>query len=221
MYQKEDFKNLYSQLEQWANEQGYSGINGLENDCTSKSVANDLYFFRHIRNFLSHNPRAAERLDLTDTFKKDFERLCNSFMVNLNDVAIPFKDIYKREISDTIFPTIKTMKERVFTHVPVMMGKKVWGVFSENTLFDMVGKDEFNTIKETSRFMDIASVITTHDHNSIFDFVGQATSLEDIKKRFSDEAQKGRKLDVLFITTTGKKDGDLTGMITVWDITTM
>ena len=37
-------------------------------------------------------------------------------------------------------------------------------------------------------------------------------------KMFSDATRQGRRLDVIFITSNGNKDGDLVGLITVWDI---
>ena len=221
MYSQEDFREHYSQFELWCQDQGYEDVEDLQRSCTKRSVAEDLYFFRKIRNFVIHNPRAKERLSLTDAFKNDFEELCQRFMVNLNDIAIPVKEIFKREISDTLVPTIKIMKERVFTHTPVMMGRKVWGVFSENTLFELAENGEYSRFNESTRFMDIASFITTYDDTSVFDFIGRSATVENVKNIFSEAAKMGRKLDVLFITTTGKKDGDLVGMITIWDITTI
>lgn len=221
MYRPEDYKKAYKEFEQWAKDEGYEDIGDLERCCSKKSVADDLDFFRRMRNYLSHNPRAEKRLELTDTFKTDFESLCKQFMVNLTDIAIPSKDIFKREISDAVGPTIKIMKERVFSHTPIMSGRKVWGVFSENTLFDLAEKDEFKSFDGSTRFMDIASYITAYGHSSVYDFISRGTSLEHVKRIFSDAAKKGRKLEVLFITTTGNKDGELVGMITIWDLTTI
>lgn len=221
MYRPEDYKKAYKEFEQWAKDEGYEDIGDLERCCSKRSVADDLHFFRVIRNSLSHIPRAEKRLELTDTFKTDFESLCKQFMINLTDVAIPAKDIFKREISDAVGPTIKIMKERVFSHTPIMMGRKVWGVFSENTLFDLAEKNEFKSFDGSTRFMDIASYITAYGHSSVYDFISRGTSLENVKRIFSEATKKGRKLEVLFITTTGNKDGELVGMITIWDLTTI
>lgn len=221
MYEVEAFKKAYKDFEKWAKDEGYEDVKALERCCSKASIVDDLRFFRHMRNYLSHNPRAEKRLELTDTFKADFESLCRQFMTSLTDVSIPAKNIFKREISDTVGPTIRIMKERVFSHTPVMMGKKVWGVFSENTLFDLAEKDEFKSFDGSTRFMDIASYITAYGHSSVYDFISRGTSLENVKRIFSEATKKGRKLEVLFITTTGNKDGELIGMITIWDLTTI
>jgi len=221
MYDIEEFKRKYSELEQWATDEGYEDVADLERHCTKRSISDELYFYRRIRNFLTHNPKAKERLTLTDAFYKDFDELCNYFMADITDVAIPAKDIFRREMTDTLGPTIRIMKERVFTHAPVMMNRKVWGVFSENTLFELAEKEEFAKYDSNTRFMDLAPYITNFSKSSVYDFIGRGATLEQVKEKFSKAAKEGRKLEVVFITTTGTKDGDLTGMVTIWDLATV
>jgi predicted transcriptional regulator len=135
----------------------------------------------------------------------------------LSEIAISESDIFKQKLSDPIGPAVKVMKERVFTHIPIMTGQRVWGVFSESTLFDLAGKGLLSKIDESTRFVDLGSSIT-YRKTGVYDFVDSNTSLEDIRRIFNDAMNERRKLDVLFITSTGTKDGDLLGMITVWDI---
>jgi predicted transcriptional regulator len=183
-------------------------------------MRNDLYFFRKIRNFYAHHPNADKRLKLTDTFKSDFLALCKKFTAELSEIVIPESDIFKQKLSDPIGPAIKVMKERVFTHIPIMTGNKVWGVFSECTLFDLAGKGNISKINESTRFVDFGSSIT-YRKTGVYDFVDSNATLDDIRRIFYDEISKRRKLEVLFITSTGTKDGNLLGMITVWDIATL
>ena len=220
MYSKNDYITDYGHFEQWFQDRGYKDVGELESSYPYGSkMRNELNFFRHIRNYMAHNPRADERLIMTDSFKSDFDALTRKLMSELNDVAIPFKDIFKREMSDTISPTIKKMKECVFTHTPIMNGRKVWGVFSENTLFNIAEKNELQNFNGNTRFMDIASYITAYSNSGVYDFISSSLTLDDVKRVFKEATEKGRKLEVLFITTTGRKDGDLKGMITIWDIT--
>ena len=88
----------------------------------------------------------------------------------------------------------------------------MWGVFSESTLFDLAGKGHLSKVDESTRFVDFGSSITYHK-NGVYDFVDSNASLEDIRRIFNDAMNERRKLDVLFITSTGTKDGDLLGML--------
>ena len=218
MYKKEDYITAYSQFEQWCKDHNYKDVNDLENRLAPyTTLRNDLYFFRKIRNFYAHHPKADKRLKLTDIYKSDFQTLCKMFMAELSEVAIPESDIFKQKLSDPIGPAVKVMKERVYTHIPIMTGQRVWGVFSESTLFDLAGKGLLSKIDESTRFVDLGSSIT-YRKTGVYDFVDSNVSLEDIRRIFNDAMNERRKLDVLFITSTGTKDGNLLGMITVWDI---
>ena len=221
MYKKDDFITDFSQFEQWCKDHDYRDVNDLEVRLTPyTTMRNDLYFFRKIRNFYAHHPNADKRLKLTDTFKSDFLALCKKFTAELSEIVIPESDIFKQKLSDPIGPAIKVMKERVFTHIPIMTGNKVWGVFSESTLLDLAEKGHLPKVDKNTQFVDLGSFITYHK-TCVYDFVDSNATLDDIRRIFYDEISKRRKLEVLFITSTGTKDGNLLGMITVWDIATL
>jgi hypothetical protein len=38
---------------------------------------------------------------------------------------------------------------------------------------------------------------------------------------FAEAFDEGRRLDVIYITTSGDKNGDLTGLVTIWDISSL
>lgn len=221
MYSKEEFITDYSQLEQWCKDHDYKDVNDLELTLTPYTrLRNDLYFFRKIRNFYAHHPKADKRLNLTDTFKSDFLGLCKTFMADLNEIVIPETQIFKKKMIDPIAPAIKVMKECVYTHIPIMTGNRVWGVFSDNTLFNLLGSGNISKIDDSSRFVDLGSTITYHK-DGVYDFIEPKYSLEDVRRLFSEAVGNRRKLEVLFITSTGNKDGNLLGMITIWDLVTI
>lgn len=224
MYDISNFLEQYKKLERWAEiKYGEDGVKGIEQFHTNKRIQSDVRYFRGVRNILSHNPNGCENplIELTDEFKERFEYLCNQLMNNISQISIPYKDIYKREISDKVIPTITHMKEKAFSYVPVMNGKKVWGVFCESTIFDIVGDGEFSLIQEDSQLLMIGKYISEYSENGIFDFIRSDASIDDVRRVFADAADKGRRLDVLYITSTGNKNGDLIGLVTIWDISTL
>jgi hypothetical protein len=55
----------------------------------------------------------------------------------------------------------------------------------------------------------------------VYDFVRSDSSIDDIRRFFSDAMEKGRRLDVVFITSTGDQKGSLIGLVSIWDISNL
>lgn len=220
MYSIKEFFEKYKEFEYWAFCHYEDGVQGLEKYHHDKKIQNDASYFRHVRNLLFHTPNRDEHplIELTDEFKDKFEAFCNKLINNISQIAITYKDIYKREMSDKVLQTIKTMKERSFTHIPIMNGKKVWGVFSESAIFNIVGDGGSSPIDENTQFLNIARYITEYSNTGVFEFAGSDAMIGDIRSLFTNAFEEGRRLDVVFITTTGDKNGDLVGLVTIWDI---
>lgn len=220
MYKTEDFLEQYKELEAWATANYEEGVYGLEQSHHDKKVQSEITYFRKVRNLLAHNRNGLDKplIELTDEFKTKFDVLCNKLMDSVSQIAVPYKDIYKREMSDKVLPTIATMKERTFSHVPVMNGKKVWGVFSESAIFEIVSDGSMSLIQDDTQFFKIGKYITEYSQSGIFDFMRSGASIDNIRRAFIDAFDEGRKLDVIFITTTGDKNGDLKELVTIWDV---
>lgn len=220
MYKTEDFLEKYKELEAWATANYEEGVYGLEQSHHDKKVQSEITYFRKVRNLLAHNRNGLDKplIELTDEFKTKFDVLCNKLMDSVSQIAVPYKDIYKREMSDKVLPTIATMKERTFSHVPVMNGKKVWGVFSESAIFEIVSDGSMSLIQDDTQFFKIGKYITEYSQSGIFDFMRSGASIDNIRRAFIDAFDEGRKLDVIFITTTGDKNGDLKELVTIWDV---
>ena len=223
MYEISDFIEQYKVLEKWAYTKYDDGVNGLEQYHPDKRIQSDLTYFRKIRNVLSHNPNGTTRplIELTDEFKERFEAICHKLMNNVSEISIPYKEIYKREMSDKVMPTITVMKERSSSHVPVMNAKKVWGVFSESAIFNIVGDGGTSLIQEDTPLFKIGKYITEYSKTGVFDFVKSNSSIDDIRRMFAESFDNGRRLDVIYITTTGDKNGDLVGLVTIWDLSSL
>ena len=224
MYSSTEFLELYKTLERWAETKyGDEGVKGIEQSHHDRRIQAEVRYFRSIRNVLSHNPNGCSKplIELTDEFKVRFESLCNKLMDNISQVSIPLKEIYKREMSDKVVPTITYMKEKSFSYVPVMNGKKVWGVFSELALFNIVGDGNASLLNDELQLFNIGKYIAEYSVNGVFDFINSNASIDDIRRIFSEAADEGRRLDVLYITSTGNKSGDLMGLVTIWDISSI
>ena len=218
MYSTQEFLERYKNLEEWAlRNYPPTGINKLEEEHPNGKIRSDVKFFRHVRNLFSHNTNTG--IELTDEFKNRFEALCNNLMNSVSGISIPFNKIFKREISDKVIPTIAVMKEKTYTYVPVMNGKKVWGVFCEAALFNFVGDGNASLRNDNLKLLELKDYVTEYTSNGVFDFIGTDASIDDVRRLFAEAFNNKRRLDVLYITTTGDIKGDLVGLVTIWDLT--
>lgn len=224
MYNTVDFINQYIELEEWANNKyGEDCLKELDDSPFDYKTRNELYYFKKVRNLVSHhknrkNTTEDTYIELTDAFKARFDRLCRNLMQSIQSVCVPYEKIHSCKMRDKVLPTISIMREKVYTNVPIMKGKAVWGVFSESTVFDVVGDGKIAPFDEKTEFFEIRQYIIDYSRNGIYDFASCEDSIDDVCKMFSDATRQGRRLDVIFITSNGNKKGDLVGLITVWDI---
>ena len=225
MYSRDDFFEKYIELEKWA-KMKYGdevGVWGIEQYHHNKFIQFKARYFRNIRNVLAHNPNDCENplIELTDEFKEKFVAFCDLLMNNVSTIFVPYDNIYKRKIHEKVFPTLEQMKKYNYTYVPVMYRKKVWGVLCESTIFDIVSNGDVSLFKDKLKFMDISKYITTYSCSEVYDFAPVNSSVDDICRQFADAINDGRRLDVIYITTTGNKNGNLVGLVTIWDISTI
>ena len=224
MYNTVDFINQYIKLEEWANNKyGEGCLKEFEDSPFDYKTRNELFYFRKVRNLVAHSRNRNNKsqdafIKLTDAFKARFDRTCRNLMDSIQSVCVPYEDIYKCIMRDKVLPTISVMREKVYTNVPIMKGKSVWGVFSESTIFEVVGDGKMAPFNEKTEFFEIRKYIIDYSRNGIYDFASCEDSIDYVCKMFSDATRHGRRLDVIFITSNGNKDGDLVGLITVWDI---
>ncbi len=221
MYNSDDFLQRYREFETWAKKTyGEEGVYRLEKYHYDNKIRHSVSFFRNIRNVLSHNTNDKNEpfVILTDAFKERFESFCHNLMDNISQIYIPKEEIYTREMHHKILPTVNYMKKKSFSYVPIMDGNKVCGVFSEATLFDYIGDGNASDIDDNMLLSNMRSYLTDYSTNGSYDFASETATIEEVREIFSDAISNGRRLDVLYITTTGDQNGDLVGLVSVWDI---
>lgn len=224
MYNSDDFLQRYREFETWAKKTyGEEGVYRLEKFHYDSKIRHSVFYFRSVRNVLSHNTNDKEEpfIILTDAFKERFESFCHNLMDNISQIYIPKENIYMREMHHKIIPTVNFMKKNSFSYVPIMDGNKVCGVFSEATLFDYIGDGNAADIDENMLLSDMCSYLMNYSKNGSYDFASEKATIEDVRKIFSDAINNRRRLDMLYITTTGDQNGDLVGLVSVWDISAL
>lgn len=184
----------------------------------------DLKLFAELRNLIIHNPYPdkANPLIIPHTYLVERYAGIRDDVLHPKralDLAIKRQFIYTTTLGANAIEVMQTMNEKTYTHVPVMEGEKMIGVFSENTvLTHFVHHKDLIILKDT-KIEEFKEFIGLDKHPSeYFEFVSRDTLLVDIEALFQKRLKERKRIAVVFITQNGNANEKLLGMITAWDI---
>lgn len=223
------FLDKYKQLESEIQHQ-YKGkgkdkdteIVFIENKPEFRIYRDGLKWCREIRNLLTHNPKvknafpiepSQEMIDLLDELilKVRSRKTCRQ-------VGTPFSKMYCRTIVDSVVETIEEMRRNAFTYIPIMDGKKVIGIFDENSLFCYVADNGIVDL-ENLTFEDIKEYIGLDGREmEVFTFHDKGTYIDELQEEFHRQFEDNKRVGVAFITENGKRGEAVTHMLTAWDV---
>lgn len=185
----------------------------------------ELDLMRDVRNLNSHefakeygyvvcpNPEMNSRL------KSIIEEITNPPTIYTSNMSIKRQEMYCKSLEDNIETTIKDMIDKVYTHIPIIENEVLIGVFSENTLLDIVNAKGGIIIDEDTKFNEIVDYIKIEEHSTEeFLFVSRNTNIYDVEDLFKDYFIKKKRLGCVYITEHGKENEKILGMTTAWDV---
>lgn len=181
-----------------------------------------LKLYRKLRNLISHNPVLGESgeknaLSISSRLLSEFDNMVREFESPIISIAIDTMTVYKRRMDDNIMATMRTMDVMDYTHVPIMQGSKVCGVFSEKTVFKM--RCNGDMVYDDDVFEDIANYIGLESfESSCYDFVPADMPVSKALERFAVAKNRNKRLDLLLITDDGTFNGNLKGIVSAWDM---
>ncbi len=225
----EEFLDLYKQLEQALKVRSESSggkypatVAALTYYRGMEDHAEKLNAVREIRNLLQHNPKidgaypvepSAETISF---LRKILEKAAEPKLAI--DFAVPEKQIYKTDLNASLQKVMRVMKERGFSHVPVMNGAKVGGVLSVNILFDRFA-EECSAFSAEAKVSLLADTLPVEKHsNEYYKFMKGNVTFDEVDEAFMKRYQGSKRLVAVFLTTNGTSSGNLLGMLTPWSV---
>lgn len=180
--------------------------------------SDDFDYCSKIRNLFSHRP--INIIIVSEYAYKLLERLNNMVENPLRaiDICITKNNIYSKSLKDNIKDTIKVMREKTYTHIPIVENNKIVGVFCEKTLFDYISKEEISSLDLINDFNDIKQYLNIANYSTTIKIIKRDLKIDKIIKMFKESFEMSENLECLFITTDGTTKGDIVGLITIWDI---
>ncbi len=222
----EEFKKLEAKLKKIANkgdEAHFSDIlNIVENKNyvvkTKRQTIQSLY---SLRNVVAHGDRDKYLAEINNLAFEEMDKILE-LLNNPPKAKEIFKtEIFTAKVDDNTEDIVKTMNEKIYTHVPVYDNEKYVGTFSESTLLAWLadnivyGQADFRK----SHLSDVNKKYLNL-HNDKVDFIAGDTNIFDIKQKFEDAINNKKRLGALYITPDGSKNHfPPIGIVTAYDLT--
>jgi len=180
----------------------------------------DMDMCREIRNLLTHTadvdgqPVVTPASGVVERLRQILNYLESPPMAL--EYAIKAGGILKTTTGERALPLMQTMSRKGYSHVPVMRGEAVFGVFSVSTVFSSV-LENGGRIDGDTRVGDFGRLLPVDSHMcEQFGFISENTTLPEARAAFERTGRK--RMAALFITDGGRRDGKLFGMLTPWDV---
>ena len=193
-------------------------------DYLIKSNKYDLLSFARLRNAIVHNPNREDAHPIAEPHEyiiAQYEMIRDKLLnpTRAISLAILKENIYTTSLDEKVIEVMRTMSDKVYTHVPVIQNDKFVGVFSENVVFSYLVENEIASVDKDIQIREFKDFLPIEKHSSeIFKFLPRDTLFSDVQELYTKELKIKRRLGAVFITHNGKKDESILGMLTAWDI---
>lgn len=184
-------------------------------------LAGDNYTFLkscgELRNLVTHNndvcyptPECYERfMELSRRIR---------FPKRAIDIATSGKKLLTCKLETNLLKLTARMVSMGLSHVPVLDGERVRGVFSSSTIFDRFNSDGGVKIDEDTAVGDFEEQIEFTAHSTeTYLFAAPDSVLYEFAERVENR-REGRRIAAVLVTSDGTRSGKLLGIITQSDL---
>jgi len=175
---------------------------------TKGQIRNLLY----LRNVNAHSPSF---LSIKKPAITLLQTLVNNFCKKAIDIATPKYKLYAATLDTPVKEVTQTMREKLYTQVPVIDSKKFIGTFSENTVLRLFTEEKD---QENLLIKHIKNYLVPHKGTSSIEFLKTHASYFEVLNLFQTYIDQGKRLGVIYLTKNGKQSGEIEGLITAWDL---
>ena len=183
----------------------------------------ELNYCRVVRNFLTHNPRVGGAYPIEPSAQ--MIELINRVLAAIENPPQAIDYAVKRKFMMVVHPedyaidAMRRMREKAYTHVPVIEKGKLVGVFSDAVVNHFLcHKGHIDVTNETLVAYFAEYYKLDAKENQVYTFVSLDTPLDVVEDIFEDNYKKRHLISVAYITQNGKASESILGMLTPWDL---
>lgn len=185
-----------------------------------KKYKAEIKLCQNVRNVLQHEQRFGEAypVEPSEDMLELIDELINALGRHPYCIDIAIRRVYSQPPDGPVRQTIALMRQKGFTHVPILEAGVAVGVFDENAAFNYMA-DHGSAIGEDLRFSDMREYTSLTGRDSEdFLFVDPKLLAEELEDRFEAASRRARRIGLTFVTDGGDPAKPIQGIITPWDI---
>ncbi len=192
-------------------------------DGDSAPIRVDLDLLREIRNILSHNA-GSDGQSVVEPSQEMLDRLDGVIEYVRRprlaaDFGTPAERILCAHMNDRVYHVMQAMQNNGYSHVPILEGGGIVGVFSIKSLFDCLSARGLGSLNEDSRISALGDKVSLeHRTGERYMFMAADATITAVRSAFDARSSRNGRLSAVFLTQTGKPQGELICMLTPWDV---
>ena len=184
----------------------------------------EIKYCQEVRNLLQHKRKIEGEYPVQPTkemiafLEKTIDSVKNR--KKCSEIMVPAERIFSKKITDTVHETVIGMRETSLGHIPVLYENgAVAGVFSSFSFFNLMADQRGAALPKMLTFEQAKEYIAFDYHKTeVYKFVGGSLYVDELKEFFESTYSGGKRLSMVFVTSNGKADGKLIGIISPWDV---
>ncbi|MBQ7874794.1 MAG: CBS domain-containing protein [Oscillospiraceae bacterium] len=184
----------------------------------------EIKYCQEVRNLLQHKQKIGNEYPIQPSREMIafLDRTINSLKnrKRCNEIMVPASRIFSRKITDALYDAVLQMRESSLGHIPVLYENGfVAGVFTSFSFFNLMVDQKGAAIPKMLTFENAKEYIAFDYHKTeTYRFVSGSLFVDELKEIFESTYSGGKRLSMVFVTSNGKKDGKLLGIISPWDV---
>ena len=202
------FLNIYNELDQYMRNKLSKDDNVSHSLLIESLIGKDymityykkkLKQYAKLRNAIVHNPikNADPIAEPHYIIVEDYQSILDSIKdpPKALSIAVQANNIFKADINDKALNIMRIMNAKCYTHVPVFENEEFIGVFSENTVFSYLSKNEGVILDSDACIGEFMENIPIDKHESeYFQFVSKSKRIYEIDQLFQVYLLKVKRL---------------------------
>ncbi len=183
----------------------------------------DIKYCQEVRNLLQHKSKLWDEFSVEPSRKMiQFIRILIEKVKNrlkCNDIQITRNNVFCQPINGNVKAAMKNMREKMYTHIPIIEDGRVIGVFDENSVFCYLADEGIVDIEEKLTFGEIKEYCSLEGREMEEFLFFRATSyVDELENAFEKTFRNKKRIGMVFLTANGKATEELQGILTPWDI---
>lgn len=222
---QEDFIEKYKELEELVKEE-YAlddkshPIHFLMNQDEFSFLKKEIDYCRQVRNFLQHENKINGSFAVTPSIEMvkllDYVIEEVKYPLQAKDIMTKEEKVFYKSKKDIVIKSIIEMENK-YTHIPIVEDGKVTGVFSSSSLFGYM-KDNKKFSLEVDLTFEMLENYLLYNKSERYLYISQNMRINRIKDLFDDYYKKAKRIGMMIVTESGKKEEKFLGIITPYDL---